>query len=268
MRPVLIVAPPYNRLDSHVKALHLLCHYLNEAGAEAYLTTEVMNPNLSTVHSWKAPYNAITVYPESVSGHPYGTPRYARWILGTRRKTGNEWLDDERVFIFSNRYRDLAEPLTSKPLNVLWVPTFNYHEFCKPEGEDRLGYAVYMQDMSKLPDWYDPTFSTIIRKDRPISEREMVGLFQHSELFITDDVSTSMIDEARMCGCPVWVTSGLAPGDNYGAIEYGDAGVCFSEDDIALAVKGVGSFRKQYLDYTKNLGSMLRRFMEVMNDLS
>jgi hypothetical protein len=48
MKPYLIVSHDYTRFSAGVRALHLLCHHLNENGLSAYVTSHVTGPGLST----------------------------------------------------------------------------------------------------------------------------------------------------------------------------------------------------------------------------
>ena len=75
-----------------VRAMHYLCHALNELGYEAYLTdlmpeqcnpwlrTPVLTPELQEKHE-KQGLAPIAVYPEPIDDNPLGTPVTARWLL-------------------------------------------------------------------------------------------------------------------------------------------------------------------------------------------
>lgn len=78
--PYYIFAMDYIQQSAGIRALHYLCHALNESGKEAYMTCEgtvphlrtpVLSPSIVMQHQTTG-RKPIMVYPEIVSGDPFG----------------------------------------------------------------------------------------------------------------------------------------------------------------------------------------------------
>ena len=109
-RPYLVWSFNYSHATAGQKALHRLCHELNRAGQRAFIGNGyAVNPEWDTPHA-DAPLEGdwVAVYPEVVTGNPWGAPHVARWALyfpgvlaGDR-----EYDPSEAVFTWQREYLD------------------------------------------------------------------------------------------------------------------------------------------------------------------
>src|ERR1035437_2211619 len=104
----LIWSYTYSHASSGPKALHRLCHELNLAGQQA-----AIGYNWPTNPEWIEPHGSmdddtIAVYPEVVSGNPWGAKRVARWTLNVPGKLGGdkEYDPSEIVFTWDRSFCD------------------------------------------------------------------------------------------------------------------------------------------------------------------
>lgn len=104
--PYIIFAPDYREDSEGVKALHRLCHTLNEKGCNAYVSTSVVNTGWNTPHinneeaTKKADEGAICVYPDIVQGNPFNGKNIARYVLSQPGLHGGDTVygPDDTVF--------------------------------------------------------------------------------------------------------------------------------------------------------------------------
>lgn len=203
----LIWSYAYRHDSGGPKVLHRLCHELNEAGQEAYVSHEKTNPE------WNTPYHKpfegddwIAIYPEIVAGNPWNASRVVRWVLNNPGKLqqGDKVYDPaEIVFTFSELFNDMHVG----PERLLCLPTIETDlYFDRHLIRDRV--AFYVGKGSKafdLPGAVEITDE--IRADR----ERLARLLNGSVLMYCFDNVTGAIDIARLCGCPVY----LVPNGEY-----------------------------------------------------
>ena len=126
--PYYIFALDYIQQSAGIRALHYLCHALNESGQEAYvscektiahLRTPVLNDTIMMQHH-TAGREPIMVYPEIVPGNPFGAKTVARWLLNKPGLIGGDtsFAEDELIFAFDPLY--LADGIKGE---ILHIPT-------------------------------------------------------------------------------------------------------------------------------------------------
>src|SRR5258706_9916148 len=112
----LIWSYDYRHDSGGPKVLHRLCHELNMAGQEAYVSHWTVNPDWETPYA-EAPLSGdwTAVYPEIVHGNPWGAPHVVRWVLNTPGLLGGDATYDpsETVVTFSRLFID--EPVLMLP---------------------------------------------------------------------------------------------------------------------------------------------------------
>src|SRR3989344_1396229 len=86
--PYYIYAPDYRRTSAGIRVMHMLCDALMRSGYEAYVTGNVLNPELITprltdeivkLHRTQG-LEPVTVYPEIVDGNPLNGGVFFRYI--------------------------------------------------------------------------------------------------------------------------------------------------------------------------------------------
>lgn len=133
----LIYAPPYTHASSGIRALYRLCHHLNAAGHPAAMVAR----RAAALPPWHIPFHhgragrSIVIYPEIVSGNPYGARKIIRWALHAPGRLGGDrrFDDDEMVFVYDAQMLPRVAAATAEPLGssrVLWFglidPAFIY----------------------------------------------------------------------------------------------------------------------------------------------
>lgn len=188
----LIWSYDYSHASAGPKALHRLCHELNMAGQEAYVSYSTTNPN------WITPYAEASlegdwcaIYPEIIYGNPWNAPRVARWVLNVPGLLGGDPTYDpsEIVFTWSDEF------LAGAPR--LWLPSFELDIYAD-RGEARFGQAFYAgKRYGEVPG------ATEITLDMRLDRYALADVLNHVTVLYSFDESTAMVALALLCGCPV-----------------------------------------------------------------
>ena len=255
-RPFLIVTPPYTRLSAGVTALHLLCHYLNRAGEQAFIFHHP--PSESPIRSlpffatkfeqpeypfgFQAPVATqsildayisidlfpIVIYPE-VFDNPLNAPFFGRYILNYPGLLAPKYRSKENFSIAYSKI--LAEYVTSeytdhpKCEKVLFMPTVDLSYWAPPASNiARTGSCYYAGKLKAIHQSVATDFSgrgtEILRSD--LMPRSAVReIFQRSEIFYCYE-DTALAIEAELCGCrTVFVKTEHFAGPTLAASELG-----------------------------------------------
>lgn len=210
--PYYIVTPPWNRCSAGVRALHYLCHYLNKAGAKAYLVFlggNTINPMLDTprlTDEIDAFYKGegldpIAVYPDIVKGNPLGAKHVVRYLLYYAGAYGGDAVFPETDLIYA--YSKAIADRYGKSCRVLALPISDPDIFYPPAGESRSGALYYahkrrMQDSNITP----PAEAKEITHAWPHNQYAVAEAFRQAEVFYAYE-DTTLIVEAMLCGCKV-----------------------------------------------------------------
>jgi hypothetical protein len=211
--PYYIFALDYIQQSAGVRALHYLCHALNESGQEAYLTCRKTVPHLRTpllspeivVQHQGAGRKSIIVYPEIISGDPFGMSGVVvRWLLNKPGLIGGDttYHAEELVFAYDPNY--LPDGMDA---NVLHIPTWDLSIFNNdnnPQDQRRdltCFYAhKYLHEGYELTHHVEGAIS--LCKDQTLSHQELAAILRRSRAIYVYE-PTAMISEALLCGCPV-----------------------------------------------------------------
>jgi hypothetical protein len=217
----------YSHASAGPKALHRLCHELNEAGQEAYVGWPETNPE------WNTPYNEralmegdwCAIYPEVVSGNPWNAPHVARWVLNVPGLLGGDkgYDTSEMVFAFSSRFLD-GVPLLYLPS----IETDIYVDRHEPRG----GEMFYTGKGSQGETNGAQPVTLAMRQDR----HALADALNRATLLRSFDSVSGMNYIALLCGCPV-----LVNGERW-------------EPD---------GFRERYLAECAEFPAQLSRFIEI-----
>lgn len=212
-RPYYIVSSDFVNKFAGVRALHYLCHMLNQLGAEAYLLgCQKTNPKLRTpllqtedlVRHQQLGLAPIVVYPETITGNPLAAQQIVRWLLNKPGHLGSqhEFNDAEMLFAFSADFT--PEGMTLPLLRVPVVDTSIFHNRQNEQDDQREGVCYYANKYlakgGRLTHHVEGAQS--LCQDVSLSQQQLAAILRKSELLICYEPS-SIVAEALLCGCPV-----------------------------------------------------------------
>ncbi len=265
-KPYVIYGKPWRHWIGGYRALHHLCHELNQQGELAFIAHEetashLFVPSISE-EEIRDLGSFVAVYPERVAGNPYGAPTVARWLLHQPGALGGqcEFGEGEIVFAWSELVRPEGVPL-------LWVPTVETGLFNTTRVYPRSGTCYYVGKGEGDTLGLGQTGSQDLRVEEVPTREELAGILKRSELFYCYDNYTLLLWEAGMCGCP----AAVIPGGDYTreqfeASEYGLDGIAWgpSEDEIARARSTVGRRARLYAQMKMRAQmELVPRFVEM-----
>ncbi|WP_306605876.1 glycosyltransferase [Azonexus sp.] len=212
--PYYIVAPAFRQTSAGIRALHYLCHILNESGYEAYVTappeqtspylrTPMITPEIMRQHDASGVV-PIGIYPEVASGNPLNLPVVARWALNKPGHLGGDSHYPETDLVF--HYRGvILDGISSDRLDM---PLVDRRIFHKGEiQQERKGFCYYagkylhFQHKISSEVLSNPN-GTSLAINIPRTHQEIADILRASEVFYTYEPST-IIYEALACGCAV-----------------------------------------------------------------
>ncbi len=282
--PYYIVAPPYIRQSAGVRVLHLLCHSLNRLGHTAYmvicnsrpwrgdqvdvdLLTPILTPHIARNHHARG-LTPIMVYPETITGNPYGAPCVVRYVLNFPGLLGGtkEYPADELCFGYSAVLAEAAKAAG----NVLFLPATDTRVFYpEPSTQKRVGscfYAYKYKTVHKGELSSVTSNSVEITRDQPGSQtpEEIAALFRRSAFFYTYE-NTALATEAVLCGCPAVFLPNPHLEDIIAKKELGQEGYAWgtAPEELARAQATVGQGMANYLKTYDVYWQDLNRFIAL-----
>lgn len=211
--PYYIWAPDYRKNSAGIRALHQLCHVLNQRGEEAYIAFgNVTLPQLRTPKLTKTIVEEhfltgrtpIVLYPEVVHGNPFKAPLVARWMLNKPGHLGgdSDYHEDEILFHFDEWI--VPTELKEKSYRLTTVAV-NPNIFNTGKIETRRKGQCYFANKylafgGKIPT--DLSHAKSLCLDVSLSQDELADIFRSTEVLYCFEQS-SIIPEALACGCPV-----------------------------------------------------------------
>jgi len=278
-RPYYILAPAYERTSAGVRTMHLLCHYLNQAGQEAYIDAPVTDPRLRTPtltpeirknHSLsnRAP---IAVYPEIVFDNPLNAPNIVRYILNHPGLISGptDFHDADLLYFFNHEY---TKHLPEWPIKLLKPPLIDKKIFFPPtESEEnfRSGSLFYRGRATGAHNSHPEAFkkSIEISKDWPNNHEHLANLLRSAEkLYVC--VNTAIIQEALTCNCPVVMLETPHNTDFFDIYrrnpETPRPGIALNqtEEEFAEAKKSISNFHAVYQQHESSFARQLHTFIE------
>jgi len=264
-----------------IRALHYLCHALNEVGAEAYLIgctkeSEFLRTPLlrggDVLRHKKANKTPIVVYPEVTRGNPLNVPFVVRWLLNKAGALGGDafFSDSEMLFAYT---QDYVPEGASIPL--LTVPSVNGEIFNNLNNQydtNRQGscfYAhKYLLSGGKLTEHV--TGAVSLCQDVDLSPSEIAAVLRRSEVLYCYEPS-AIIKEALLCGCPIIVIPSTFLDEN---LSYPIAGPGIAStldpDEINVAKETVGlatESNNQFIHHCKqHVNNFIPKTQLVFND--
>lgn len=274
--PYYIFALDYIQQSAGIRALHYLCHALNESGQEAYVTCEKTVPHLRTpvlneatmVRHHDAGLIPIMVYPEIVPGNPFGAQVVARWLLN---KPGHiagdtQFAEDELIFTFDPLY--LVDGLNGETLHIPTSDLSLFNNEDNPDDSNRQQICFYAHKYLFAGGQISPHLNNAfsLGKDKQLSHAEIAAILRHSKLLYVYE-PTALIAEALLCGCPVSIIVTDYWRSHVANHAYTtDWGVVMDDtpESLDLAASHVANYRQFYEDVLlKKAWEQIDRFIEL-----
>ncbi|MEN3031556.1 glycosyltransferase [Chromobacterium amazonense] len=213
-RPYYIYAPGYRRTSVGVRALHLLCHYLNKMGEEAYVLTTEIDITLRTpvltkqiINRHKAANRSpIGIYPEITHGNPLRTSSVVRYILNHPGLLGGpkQYNKTDMLLYWADEYVDFSKTPNPHYLHIPTIDTSLFNNLNNTHDSNRQSILVYPGRYEEAEQNHPELFNgtTIITADWPQSHEELAALFRKGKVLYCF-ANSSILSEALLCGCPV-----------------------------------------------------------------
>jgi hypothetical protein len=273
--PYYIYGLDYSQRSAGQRALHYLCHALNELGYEAYISSEVTHPGLRTPtltrrirkrHA-EAGCTPIVVYPEIVSGNPLDGRVVARWLLNQPgHLAGDRFYDDtDLIFVYSRAFE-----LPGFQAQVLHIPTVDttvFNNLDNPDDgtRDLVCYYAnkYLYKGERLTRHAQDALS--LGQEVKLSRAQIAAILRRCRLLYIYE-PTALMNEALLCGCPVCVVDSEYWRNNTGNMRFAsDIGIAMSDTPEALAEahRSVGNYAQAYARNIDLAWTQMRRFVNL-----
>jgi hypothetical protein len=293
--PIYIYAPAYLEVSAGIRALHFLCHTLNQTGHLAWLVvhgmassgTPLVNPNLNTpvlsselrdLH-FESGVVPIVIYPETIPGNPLKAQIVVRWVLNYPGVLGGpeKFHESERLIAYS---KDIATTL-EKDTPVLFLPPLDIREIYNAkksstggERTDRiLMYAGKYRGFVGnpiLPRWFSGEITEIWREGANKQSRENVLelLATSSCLFIFEN--STLITESVLLGTPVILVRSTFFDSLIAERELGSDGTAWSDVDnpVTFALSTIENAESRYLESVERFFVELAREVEIWQKIA
>ncbi|MBA3023935.1 MAG: hypothetical protein KKG03_04295 [Gammaproteobacteria bacterium] len=275
--PYYICALDYIQQSAGIRALHYLCHALNESGLEAYVTCEGTSPQLRTPelsenalhHHHISCRKPIVVYPEIISGDPLAAGGVvARWLLNRPGHIAGDtsFPPQEMIFAYDPSY--LPSGMTG---DILHIPTCDLSIFNNDDNhhdDSREFVCFYAHKYLSKGGVVDEHLADAVSlcKDQQLTHHEIAALLRCAKVLYVYE-PTALVTEALLCGCPVSIIVTDYWKENTSNYSYPpDWGVTMdgTPKSLAMAKSNVGKFRSIYEETVlKDAWIHLDRFIEA-----
>ena len=276
-------------------ALHALCKYLCELGHDArilyigppgcgnkriisrvnylikwarFLLT-MKPPAYEPVKGCKATWipfikkDTIAVYPEIITGNPFGAKKVVRWLL-----YHHKYPQDVRgTYSENDLFIAYREVFNDKKLNpdghIIQTVYFDLDTYQRYNFGERKGTCYIIRKGSTRSDLPD-SFDGIVIDE--LSEQDIVRVFNECKYCISYDTQTAYSSIAALCGCVSIVVpeTGKEKRD-YITNDEGDYGVAwgFSEKEIQRAIQTQHKVREYFEENNNNSRDAAKKFVEI-----
>lgn len=292
-RPYVIFAPRWIESSAGIRALHFLCHAINESGGVCYLALSEpahklqprVSGNLNTpvltqeiIASWaKSKISPIVIYSETVVGNPLGACTVIRLVMNFPGALGGPKLFETSEFLvaYSERIREsLKVDSPHRKIEKLFIPAIDPRPFnfeINSREDFYLLYAGKYRAFVGAP----PTFPGLkiveIRRDgrERQSRKQLIHLLSRCRAVLSLE-NSSIINEAVLSGAPgifipnQFLTIPIAEAElGWGGVAWG-----FSESKEELARSTLRSGRDAYMAAISQFKLDLASFVEYTQKLN
>lgn len=287
MIPYVIHCARYDHSSGGIRVLHMLCEALNKTAKETicYMTfgdspkkEECPHkiPELMTSEAFHmSECGAIFIYPEVISGNPFGAKNVVRYIMNKPGLLGGDTSYDSNELIYT--YTSILEkyiPVINfrNFQGTLNLPSIEQNLFHLPNELTTLRYIFpyYVGKGKYIPGLLnEKIYSEITRNpDYPASRKDLARVFSNSNVFICFDNFSIMPHEAVLCGCPAIVVKDGTIQDSYRDMdELGSYGIIYTdtmptEKEIDRARKDIPAATMRYQEVIDQFDLDLLDFIE------
>lgn len=208
-KPYFIWAPPWDENSSGVRALHMLCHALNESGQRAYLipvnvlfgfnpalNVHILDYNIALYYQMKN-IEPIFIYPDVVTldrDEELENKKVVRWLLAEAGAYGGDktFPPGHKVYGYT---KDISE-------NVLCMPTFDERIFYPPKDiAERKGSCFYSHKYDKIHGNVLSEFTKSMTRCQGTPEQVAEILRTHEVCYVYE--RSEILVNAMLCGCQI-----------------------------------------------------------------
>ena len=205
---IIMVAPPYWNASGGIRVQYELIKRINEftpARIVLYMHADALAAIGSTPKEYQDLFatfdemmeglsEGCVIYPEVVSGNPFGAKRVIRYILNVPGLLGGtkEYALDEIKVAYNEALGKYADG------EILTTPIIE--PYFRNEGLQRSGALVWI---GKGINDFMIKGATEITRYYPRDRKQLARLLNEAEILYTYDDFTMLTDEALLCGCKV-----------------------------------------------------------------
>ena len=284
--PYYIYTPRWINSSAGIKALHFLCHSLNQKGQKAFLVFSEpeflgqprVNPALHTpildFETARAHFNAginpVVLYSETVPGNPLGGTAVVRYLMNFPGALGGpkSFLESEMLVAFSGTIsKYAAKENGEEEYPVLFIPPIDPRdfEFTSEKEKYQIVYAgKYRSFIGRPPKIGDLKSCEIFRDGPRMQSREkVINLVKRADVVYSFE-NSSIVTEAILSGTPACFVQNNFLGEVIAKDELGDYGMAKtpSRADIEEARKTVRLGRDTYFQRISDFSDSLNKFIQ------
>jgi hypothetical protein len=241
----IIYTPSFTRHCAGICALHWLGWELKNLGHDVKLAWSINTDPEKPLQilSGKPDSDAIAIYPEIIPDNPLGLSRRVRWILSP---IGNDWKE-----------------LRKNDMIVSWAEWDENPVLCVPLIDRRFFNLNGVGNRSGILTYKAPRIPGDTELHDYFAEWDVLAkVLKKAEYLRCGDNNTNVNEIARLCGCPVLMTS---PDRNVKFIG-GNYGIAFSEDELPTAKENISQLQESYSDYVKSANLTVLTFIGLCKD--
>jgi hypothetical protein len=193
----IVWAPSWTLYSSGIRACHSLAHELQRRGHQVQIANaKTYNPEWPDVKLMEFANEplgceAVTIYPEIRDDNPLAMMNVVYWRLS----------EIHHSFSYPSLKYKWAPGFNVDADGILHVPHIN-REVCNTKEKLPRGWTI---------SYKAPGGDIVISDSQPIPWYELMDMFKRATLFICGDPKTALMEEARLCGCPVMMTCAPRP---------------------------------------------------------
>ena len=279
--PYFIYAPRWISSSAGIRALHYLCHSLNQVGQKAYLVmtevahqgeprispllnTPILSQEMSEAY-FRAGINPVVIYAETIPGNPLGATCIVRYLLNYAGALGGEeeFPENELIIAFSKKIAAHYSGISKSEMPpVLFLPPVDPRDFTKnlEKKPYQVVYAGKYRNFVGKPPRVGKLPTVEIYRDGPrMQSRKQVLEILRNATIVYSFENSSIVTEAILSGTPATFVPNEFLGDIIAEFELGNGGMVSgkSSTDLKNAQNsidvGIAKYYKSIQTYMLNL---------------